>query len=71
MRVYLVFEDWGDGVTAYPRSTRQKAETTREAIEAAQDAEDGRATERAWIEEREMDAPCEDEDAPTQEGEVA
>jgi hypothetical protein len=71
MKVYLVIEDWGDGVTAYPRSTRKKAEDTCEAIRAAQDAEYGRETEIVWIDEREMDAPCEDEDATTQEGEVA
>jgi hypothetical protein len=69
MRVYLVIEDWGDGVTAYPRSTRQKAEDTREAIEAAQDAA-GRCMEMVWIDEREMDAPCDDEDSTTQESEA-
>ncbi len=60
MTLYLVIEDWGDGVTAYPRSTRAKAEATRDAIEAG-----GRGGTMVWIDERVLDAPCEEEETDT------
>jgi hypothetical protein len=64
MKLYLVIEDWGDGVTAYPRSTRAKAEATRAVIEATHDnCEDCRAM--VWIQERVLDAPCEEEEEGT------